>query len=352
MAALIAGPLAAEELRVAFFNAELKRKGPGLLLRDIARGEDAQVAAVQSIIKLHAPDILLISGFDYDGELRALNAFNQGLGEARYLHLFARRPNTGMATGLDMNGDGALGTPKDAQGFGYFSGQDGLALLSRHPIKAGGVQDHSNMLWKDTYNAHLPSYPEGRPFPSREAQAVQRLATVAHWVVPIALPSGKTLTLLAYQASPPVFDGAEDQNGKRNLDENLFWQHLLDGRFGPPPAPPLVLLAGANLDPADGEGRHEGIQALLTHPALRDPRPKSAGAKQAANANHIGDPALDTADWRDPKPGNMRVDYVLPSRDITVRDAGVFWPGIGASSQALAERASRHRLVWVDIQLP
>ena len=80
-------------------------------------------------------------------------------------------------------------------------------------------------------------------------------------------------------------------------------------------------------------------------------RPKRQGG---ANADHTGDPALDTADWRDePGPGNLRVDYVLPSRDLIVTGSGVFWPApddpafrlIGSGKPA----SSDHRLVWIDI---
>ncbi|MBU2983107.1 endonuclease/exonuclease/phosphatase family protein [Lentibacter algarum] len=347
LALCLSTPLTADELRIAFFSADLSRKGPGLLLRDIASGKDQQIAAVQEIIKQISPDILLLSDFDYDADLRALNVFNQRLGAARYPHLFALRPNSGMHTGLDLNGDKRLGSPQDAQGFGYFAGQGGLALLSRYPINKSAVQDFSTLLWKDMPNALLPTWPDGSPFPSPKAQAVQRLSYVAHWLVPVQLPSGP-LNLLAYQATPPVFDGPEDQNGKRNHDETAFWLHLLDT----PQATPFVLLGGSNLDPADGDGRVEVMQALLAHPALQDPKPASEGGRQVANPSHKGDPALDTADWKDPFPGNMRVDYVLPSAAFKVLDAGVFWPAPTASNSALASRASRHKLVWVDVELP
>jgi len=38
VAALLAGPVAAETLRIATYNAALTRAGPGLLLRDILKG--------------------------------------------------------------------------------------------------------------------------------------------------------------------------------------------------------------------------------------------------------------------------------------------------------------------------
>ncbi|WP_438990755.1 endonuclease/exonuclease/phosphatase family protein [Lentibacter sp.] len=350
-------PLLAQDLRIAFFSAGLSRKGPGLLLRDIWR-EEAQVLATRDVIARIDPDILVLSDVDYDAELAALRAFADLLAKtvAPYPHAFAQRPNTGWATGLDMDGDGRLGGPRDAQGFGYFAGQGGLAVLSRFPIDDARLQDFSALLWRDLPDALLPTHASGKAFPSDAARAAQRLSTTAHWSLPVTLPSGP-LTLLISQATPPVFDGPEDQNGKRNHDENALWLHHIEGRLGTPPSGPFLLAFGANLDPADGAGRREVMQRLLTHPALQDPRPKSAGAALEPTPGQRGDPALDTADWTDPTPetfgpGNMRVDFLLPSADILVTDAGVFWPPPASHDHTLALSASRHRLVWIEIRQP
>ena len=64
-----------------------------------------------------------------------------------------------------------------------------------------------------------------------------------------------------------------------------------------------------------------------------------------------GDPALDTVHWPEPEPGALRVGYILPSADLSVAGAGVFWPVEGAPLAEVAVRASRHRLIWVDIAL-
>ncbi|NAZ18120.1 endonuclease/exonuclease/phosphatase family protein, partial [Glutamicibacter soli] len=70
-------------------------------------------------------------------------------------------------------------------------------------------------------------------------------------------------------------------------------------------------------------------------------------------ATQKGDPALDTADWADADgPGNLRADYVLPSQGLTVIAAGVLWPDPETEAGAIVARASRHRLVWVDLALP
>lgn len=345
----------AETIRVASFNTELNRSGPGLLLRDILRGDDAQVDAVVRVIIAVQPDVLVMQSFDYDFELQTLKAF-AGLLDKRaneYPYLFALRPNTGLQTGIDMNGDGRSGQPEDGQGYGRFSGQGGMVVLSRFPILESEARDFSSFLWRDLPAALLPEA-GGEPFPSKEAQLVQRLSTVAHWDVPIELPNNQTLHLFTYHATPPVFDGAEDRNGRRNHDETAFWQQYLNGNLPEKPAEsPFIVLGDANLDPLDGDGRRTALLSLLEHPRIQDPAPRSEGGSDAArkqsgvNDSHHGDPARDTVDWPDVtgRPGNLRVDYVLPSKELHVTDTGVFWP----LDDALVATASRHRLVWVDL---
>lgn len=41
-----------------------------------------------------------------------------------------------MQTGFDVDGNGWIGDARDAQGFGLFSGNGGMAVLSRLPIDA------------------------------------------------------------------------------------------------------------------------------------------------------------------------------------------------------------------------
>lgn len=344
----LAAPMRAEPLRVASFNTELQRRGPGLLLRDIERGDDTQLAAVIEVIAGSGADILALQGIDWDHEGRALAALAVRLeaAGATYPHRLALRPNSGLASGLDLDGDGMRGGPGDAQGYGEFTGQGGIAVLSRFPILRDDVRDFSALLWHDLPGALLPQNPDGSPFPSPGAQAAQRLSSTGHWAVPIDAPGG-VVTLLTFQAGPPVFDRAEDRNGRRNHDEITFWRRFLDGAYGPPPRGGLVIAGGANLDPRDGTGRHAAIRALLTDPRLKDPRPASEGGARAGDQGHAGPDRLDTVDWEGP--GRLRVDYVLPSSDWTVKGAGVHWPGPGDPGRDAALRASRHRLVWVDL---
>ncbi len=347
--------MSADPLRIATFNAELTREGPGLLLRDIRTGNDPQVEAAASVVAQVDPDILVLNGIDYDYGLQALTAFSARIAAAGgpdYAHRFALLPNTGMATGLDLDGDGRLGGPSDAQGFGVFSGQGGMAILSRLPFAE--ATDYSAFLWRDLPGALI----EGAGL-SAAAMAIQRLSTTAHWAVPVSLPDGRSITLLTYYASPPVFDGPEDRNGRRNHDETAFWSRLLDGALRyPAPKPPYLIVGDANLDPVDGEGRNDAFFALFADQRFIDATPASDGGAGAArvqggaNAGQGGDPALDTADWPDEGPGNLRVDYVLPSADLEFTGSGVYWPPTGQSGAEAATTASRHRLVWVDIEVP
>lgn len=349
--AFFTAPGLAGTLRIATYDCELERRGPGLLLADILGGKDAQVGAVAQVIEKADPDVLLLTGFDADSAGLALAAFADLLGEngADYPFRFSEMPNSGLETGLDMDGNGKTGEARDSQGYGAFTGAGGMAVLSRIPL--GDARDFSSFLWSDLPGQIAPMR-DGEPFPSRAVSEVRRLSSVAHWDVPVLSEAGP-IHLLAFNATTPVFDGPEDLNGRRNHDEIAFWQRLLDGDlpFAPPPRP-VVVIGNANLDPADGEGRHDAIAALLSDPRLQDPAPKSEGGRLAANPDQSSDPALDTVDWNDPVPGNLRVDYVLPDAKLTVSGAGVVWPSPAEPLAATVREASRHHLVWVDISLP
>ena len=314
------------------------------MLQSLAKGgNDQQRAVVTTIADLNA-DVLLLTGIDYDAGGQTLAALAGALAEAGapYPYRLPLRPNSGLATGFDLNGNGRLGEPRDAMAYGRYAGEGGMALLSRLPIDTAQMRDFSGFLWADLPQSLSPDTDPA-------LRGVQRLSSGGHYEVPIALPDGQSLRLLAFYATPPAFDGEEDRNGKRNHDEAAFWLELMAGHLPfAPPAAPFAIIGQASLDPADGEGRAGALRTLLAHPALTDPAPR--GTSGRVDAGQTGDSALDTALYDGL--GGLRVEYILPSRDLAVQGAGVIWPPDSDPKAQVLATASRHRPLWVDVSLP
>lgn len=349
-------------MRVAQFNVSLGRDGPGLLLRDILRGDDQQIAEVAAIIARVNPDILVLNDFDYDLRGVALAAFADVLSAhgADYPYRQALAPNSVITSDLDLDGDGRFGGPGDRQGYGDFAGAEGMAVLSRLPLEV--ALNLSDILWQDLPGATLPEV-DGRPFPSAAALALQRLSSKGHYV--LRADNGfHPLYLLLSHPTPPVFDSDANENGLRNADEIRLWTLFLDGALasGLSEGARFVIAGDMNADPFDGEGGQEAIRELLAHQLVQDPAPASEGGAAASvrqgggNLDQVGPSGLDTVDWDEGRtPGNMRVDYVIPSANLEVTGAGVFWPAPEEADAALVGEGrgvgSHHRLVYVDLVL-
>ncbi|MCF2905874.1 endonuclease/exonuclease/phosphatase family protein [Octadecabacter sp. CECT 8868] len=321
------------------------------MLRDLIRGEDPEIDAISTVIDQVSPDVLLLTDFDYDAGDAALAAFSAQL-DSPFPYLFSAQPNAGVHTGLDMDGDGRTGDARDALGYGRFLGDGGMAILSRYEISKDDIRNLTELLWKDVPGATLPTL-DGEPFPSQQVHDMIPVSSTGHWIVPV-LVGPQRVSLLAFAATAPVFDGPEDFNGLRNRDELRVWEAVLDGQIGATPERP-ILIGNVNAEPFDGEGFRDGIAGVLARSDLQDPQPASEGGADAMNVGHQGNPAFDTADWSEDGPGNLRVSYVLPSSDLSVVGAGVFWPALDdplaslLGSDGLA--AGPHHLVWVDIRI-
>jgi hypothetical protein len=181
--------------------------------------------------------------------------------------------------------------------------------------------------------------------------------------------------VLASHPTPPGFDGPEQRNRRRNHDEIRFWadyvsvltvsSYIYDDTGvggGLKVGERFVVVGDQNSDPHDGDSWPGAIQQLLKHPRVQDPLPASKGGPEAAarqggaNLTHVSDPAYDTADFNDdPAPGNLRVDYVLPSENLLVMGAGVWWPALGEPGAELTGEypfpTSDHRPVYVDVRV-
>jgi 3-phytase len=393
-----------DTVRFATFNASLNRGAVGALAADLSApyaGEAPpsgrfQAATVAEIIQRTRPDVLLVNEFDFDPQAlelfqdNYLSRSHNGSRPIDYPYAYIAPSNTGVSSGFDLNnngvtdttpGDGSYGD--DSFGFGIFPGQFGMAVYSKYPIKSDDVRTFQTFLWKDMPGALLPDDPATAApadWYSPAELAVFRLSSKSHWDLPIRI-GRKTVHFLVSHPTPPVFDGAEDRNGTRNHDEIRFWADYVlpsrsgyiyddEGRRGGLARGATFVIAGdQNSDPLDGDSIPGSAQQLLDNPRVNaTSTPESAGAVEAAalqggaNASHRSDPRFDTADFADGAPGNLRADYVLPSKALRIRDSAVFWPttddplfrltGSFSPTYLNGFPSSDHRLVWVDVRLP
>jgi len=187
--------------------------------------------------------------------------------------------------------------------------------------------------------------------------AVFRLSSKSHQDVPLQI-GDRRLHLLISHPTPPVFDGDEDHNGRRNFDEIKLWVEILDASgsapdddgnaAGLPARDPFVLAGDMNARPDATESLYDGrsaISQLLEHPRVHDT------ADVAVSSGAPAGRATATTAFRGQ---GARIDYVLPSRDLEVLAGGVFWPAddVDPEGSRLAQQASDHHLVWIDIAWP
>jgi hypothetical protein len=375
------------ETRFATFNASLNRAAEGLLVEHLSSPnvDDVfrrQAKNVAEVIQRVRPDVLLINEFDFDPRAVALFHDNflqvsqNGSAPIKYRYSFIAPSNTGIPTGKDLDNNGSVGGGNDAFGFGAFPGQFGMVVYSKYPIATDDVRTFQLFRWKDMPGNLIPT-----PFYSPDEVDILRLSSKSHWDIPIEIGK-KTVHFLVAHPTPPVFDGPEDRNGRRNFDEIRFWadyispgksDYIYDDegvRGGLKPGELFVIAGDQNSDPLDGDSIPGAAQQLLDHPLVNTTKtPESAGAVEAAalqggaNATHRSDPRFDTADFADGAPGNLRADYVLPRKNLKIVDSGVFWPvqaspffrltGVFDGAQwgpVGGFPTSDHRMVWVDVR--
>ena len=363
-------------VRVATYNVSLHGDRTGALITRLEQN-DLNARHVAAVIQKVRPDIILLNEFDFDAEGRAADLFQQRFlevpqfGEAAivYPYRYFAPVNTGVASGFDLDRDGNIGKSgraygNDAWGYGLYPGQYGMLVLSRYPIASAHTRSFKNLKWASIPGATSPINPvDGKPwYPERVWQRMP-VSSKSHWDVPILTPQGR-IHLLAAHPTPPAFDGPEDRNGHRNAAEIQFWNAYIASPNaswlcdesglcgGLTSAEPFVVVGDLNADPKDGDGHHSTINALISNPRVSQyDAPRSRGGLERANAyalQKLGDNATHTADFG-PRVGTLRVDYVLPSKDLIVEKSGIFWPTQDNPS-ARWTKASDHHLVWADMR--
>ena len=378
------------DLRVATFNIE------DLRTEEVSDPRSARARAAAAVIQQIRPDVVLVNELTYDqpggpawqegagegqnGQRFADNflAVSQGKGlEPIRFQAFSRPSNTGIASGFDFDNDGvAVTEPPDLPpasadpesrrqtaegraygadnwGFGTFPGQYSMALLVREDLHILEDQARTFQLlpWSALPGALAPVDPEtGEPWYSPEEWAEFRLSSKSHWDVPVRLPSGAVVHFLISHPTPAAFDGDEQRNQKRNHDEIRFWADYLSGADyiyddsgesgGLAPEASFIIMGDLNADPQKGSSFNNPMgRLILNHPRVQGdfiPVARAAGV----DPEWAELEKTDTAQW------GMRIDYVLPSRDIEIRDGAIERPATDAAC------VSDHFPVWLDLTVP
>lgn len=386
---LMAAPFKNEEtaivpnnnIRIATFNVSMEALNyidrvqgqsanvTGNELSEALNNDNQQIKNIAEIIQRINPDIILLNEFDRLNNSttnlkifidKYLSVSQNKQAAVNYPYFYQGSVNTGVKANLDLNNNGEIdNSPADTYGFGYFPGHFGMALLSKYPLDIEKIRTFQNFKWKDMPDALRPFDPvTQKPWHNDKAWQVMRLSSKSHWDIPVII-NNQTIHILASHPTPPVFDGPEDRNGKRNHDEIRFWHDYITPDYGNyiyddknikgglSHNQIFVIIGDQNASNVDGDSINSAITSLLTHKNIQDPKPASAGGK----ANNIENPnsVNHTAYWR------MRADYVLPSTTgWKIKDCAVFWPlEIDETFRLIKDRqaSSDHRLVWVDLEL-
>lgn len=358
---VIADEVEQGKIRVATFNVSMearqyKTKPPfasDLLFNKLSGPDFQHGKNIAAIIQRTRPDVLLLNEFDFVGNRAAIALFLQKYLSVsqrnqlpiHYPYVYVAPVNTGVISDYDLNNDGQISLPNDAWGFGYFPGHYGMALLSRYPIDYENVRTFQHFKWSDMPNALKPFNAEtNNPYYPEHIWQKLRLSSKSHWDIPIKIDDHRVLHVLAAHPVPPVFDGQENRNGRRNHDELRLLADYVSNRqyiyddenvFGGLAAKSkFVMLGDFNADPLKGESLKNGIGRLTHHPLIN------------ADCVPTNGDSSDTTSWK------LRVDYVLPSNNLSVKGCGIFWP---SDKEPLAELmtsrdlSSDHRLVWLDL---
>lgn len=343
----------------------------------IGVGKDDQLKAAAEIIRKFRPDVLVLNEIDHDieallaGQDITLNAhrfnddyLNQGTEALDYQYIYAAPCNTGFLAGKDFDNNGKVATDEDrgtrdhggdCYGYGAYPGQYSMAILSRFPLEQKKARTFQNFLWKDLPDNLIPT-----DWYSEDEIDIFRLSSKSHWDIPVRIGK-KSVHLLVSHPTPPVFDGPENRNGRRNYDEIRMWVHYINNdsvmvddagiRGGLAEKESFIIAGDLNAAPQGDklETGQRSIDQLLDHPRIND-----SGAllvsKGALNGQEAGPPKYierRTAGWDG---RGMRIDHLLPSKDLEPVRGGVYWPdaAIDAESAAMAKKASDHRFIWLD----
>ncbi|MCK5087235.1 MAG: endonuclease/exonuclease/phosphatase family protein [Melioribacteraceae bacterium] len=343
-------------------------------------GQNDQLKAAAEIIRKINPDVLVINEIDHDidalliGKALSLNVhrfndsyLNQGKNPLHYPFIYAAPCNTGFLAGKDLDNNGMVATEADrgsrdhggdCYGYGVYPGQYSMAILSRYPLQKENARTFQKFLWNDLPKNLIPT-----EWYSPDEIEIFRLSSKSHWDIPVKIGE-KNVHLLVSHPTPPVFDGDEDRNGRRNYDEIRMWVYYINNdsvmiddsgtKGGLPENESFIIVGDLNAAPQGDklETGQRAIDQLLNHERINDCG-KFLVSKGALYGQEAGPPKYierRTAGWNG---RGLRIDHLLPSKDLKVVNGGVYWPDstLDADGAAIAKKASDHRLIWLDFEL-
>ncbi|CAH1544230.1 Succinyl-CoA synthetase subunit alpha [Vibrio rotiferianus] len=367
-----------------------------------------QIRNVAAIIQKNRPDVLMMAEFNNDGtgeDKVALEGFQKNYlsiaqslegagGDANlepieYPYAESYSTNTGLNSGLDLDNNGTAGQlPGDAWGFGFYHGQYAFALMSKYKIDTENTRTFQEFKWKDMEGAQIPTIticdgsqtiPDGMEcgddWYTADEWDVVRLSSKNHVDAPIIIPTEKgdeVIHLLMSHPTPPVFDPGK--NKVQNGAEVEFWHHYVQGKEyfyddagnkgGLAEGTKFVMMGDQNLDPLDGDGFSDIMQAFHNDPLVNQDvmngelYPTSFGAAEHAVDKNSTHPIPN----RITSTFGLGVDYAMPSANLNVVDSGVYWAASYEEGRKLFNDArigkygngkdvsSDHRMIWIKAQ--
>ena len=360
-------------LRIATFNIQDVRS------TDLDTPDNPRLKHIAAIIQRIRPNILLLS------ELAINQNPDQPSNADRFVEHYLAIPqapdlkpiafttytppsNIGIPSGHDLDHSGAAITTappitpnqtdaarayaNDCFGFGTFPGQYAMAILvsPKLTIQTDQIRTFTTFLWKDLPGNNPPTNPDGSPWYDADTWNDFRLPSKSFADIPVLLPNGSLLHALISHPTPPAFDGPEGRNKHRNHDEIKLIRHYIDNdqalyddngnTGGLDPNSSFVIMGDLNADPSDGSSLNMVMMLqLLTSPKLADDAFPSSDIKVE------GLDPTDTARFK------LRVDYVLPSTDITITNSGI-WRITDPNIKSAQDFPSDHYPVWIETIIP
>ncbi len=358
----------AEDIRVGTIRAGMTSSTQEELLHDLSGGMFEPARSLAEAAQLNRPDVLLVTGITSDGDeeiaesLRSkyLEVGQNGQEGLDYPFVYAGPSNSGKESGADLDGDGVVGGPGDAIGYGEHPGQHGMIMFSSVPIDQDGIRTFQEFLWED-----LPGDTGESAEYSDLERSVMRLTSSALWDVPLTIDAGegteRTVNIVASSVARP--QDPADVDAARGDDERRMVADYLAGE--------AWYLTDDDGDPAAGTGcdfaymgepatqyelpgsASEDMGTLLDSPAVQDPEPRAVTEKPLSARPEPSGETQDDATRAVEDGTDVRSAFILPSAGMDVGDSGVFWPADGEYGADLVApgsgRAMSDRLVWLDM---